>query len=129
MDAAFRRKLADDAIAAVLAGAVPRDLEREMLDFKEEAGTVGGDGVRHPISPRNEAAAQAVAGGGGCFKNSEDGGMLVVGVRDRAIGSEAFVETYLDVGWLRGRIHALTQPNVSIDPPEVLAVEGRRIYL
>ena len=55
--------------------------------------------------------------------------MLVVGVDDKAAGPTAFVDTYLDVAWLRGRIHALTQPNVSIDPPEVLEVEGRRIYL
>jgi ATP-dependent DNA helicase RecG len=129
MNAAFRRKLADDAMAAVRAGGAAHDLEREMLDFKEEAGTVGRDGVRRPIDARSETAARALAAEVACFKNSEHGGVLVVGVDDKANGSEAFVETYLDVGWLRGRIHALTQPSVSIDPPEILEVEGRRIYL
>jgi ATP-dependent DNA helicase RecG len=129
MDAAFRRKLADDAIAAVRAGEAPRDLEREMLDFKEEAGTVGHGGVRRSINPQDEAAARALAAEVACFKNSEHGGTLVVGVDDKASGPGAFVGTYLDVGWLRGRIHALTQPGVSIDPPEVLVIEGRRIYL
>ena len=129
MDATFRRKLAEDAIKAIRAGRAARDLERDMLDFKEEAGTVGRKGVRRPIDPQNEAAARALAAEVACFKNSDHGGTLVVGVDDKAAGPSAFVDTYLDVAWLRARIHALTQPNVSIDPPEVLEVEGRRIYL
>lgn len=129
MNAAFRRELAQGAIDAIRAGGAPSDLEREMLDFKEEAGTVARDGVRRPIDRRHEAAARALASEVACFKNSEHGGMLVVGVDDKAEGPDAFVDTYLDVDWLRGRIHALTQPNVSIDVPEILEVEGHRIYL
>jgi ATP-dependent DNA helicase RecG len=129
MNAAFRRKLAQDALDAIHAGGAPGALEREMLDFKEETGTVGRDGARHPIDRQHEAAARALASEVTCFKNSEHGGMLVVGVNDKAQGPDAFVDTYLDVDWLRGRVHALTQPNVSIDPPEILEVEGHRIYL
>jgi hypothetical protein len=33
------------------------------------------------------------------------------------------------LGWLRRRVYALTQPNFSIDIPEELAVEGKRLYL
>src|ERR1044071_2439122 len=112
MNAAFRRKLAQDALDAIRAGGAPGDLEREMLDFKEEAGTVGRDGARHPVARQHEAAARALASEVACFKNSEHGGMLVVGVNDKAQGPDAFVDTYLDVDWLRGRVHALTQPNV-----------------
>ncbi len=129
MSALFRRQLAQDAIDAILAGANARALEREMLDFKEEAGTVGRDGVRQPIDTHDETAARALAGEVACFKNSDRGGMLVVGINDKAAGSDAFAGSYLDVNWLRGRIHALTTPHVSIETPEVLHFEGRRIYL
>src|SRR4051812_15535088 len=101
MDATFRRKLAEDAIKAIRAGRAARDLERGMLDFKEEAGTGGRKGVRRPIDSRNEAAARALAAEVACFKNSDHGGMLVVGVDDKAAGPSAFVDTYLDVAWLR----------------------------
>jgi hypothetical protein len=33
-----------------------------MLDFKEEAGTVGRDGTRQPIDVHDETAARALAG-------------------------------------------------------------------
>src|ERR1700691_5651097 len=118
MSALFRRRLAQDAIDAILAGTSAHYLEREMLDFKEEAGTVGRDGVRQPIDAHDETAARVLAGEVACFKNSDRGGMLVVGINDKAAGSDAFAGSYLDVGWLRGRIHALTSPHVSIETPE-----------
>lgn len=129
LSALFRRQLAQEAIDAILAGAAPRDLEREMLDFKEETGTVGRDGARRPIDAHDETAARALAAEVACFRNSEHGGMLVVGVDEKAAGADAFVGSHLDLGWLRGRIHALTTPHVSIDAPETLHVAGHRVYL
>lgn len=129
MSANFRRAQALSAIAAVAAGGKPDDLESELVDFKEEAGTVDRTGARVGISPQHEPAAQALAGEVGCVANTESGGVLVVGVNDRAAGPAAFVGTYLDVEWLRRRIHALTQPSLSIDEIEIVYEHGARLYL
>jgi ATP-dependent DNA helicase RecG len=55
--------------------------------------------------------------------------VLVVGVDDKAVGPDAFVQTYLDLAWLRRRIYELTVPNLSLDHIEELVVEGKRIYM
>jgi len=60
---------------------------------------------------------------------SDDGGVIVVGVDDKESGEDAFVGSFLDPEWLRRRIHALTQPNYSIDEPEEIIEGGKRLYL
>jgi ATP-dependent DNA helicase RecG len=129
MDAHSRRQAALDAIAAVLAGANAGDVESEIVDFKEERGTVDNQGNRVEIPARHEQAARALAEEVGCLAMSDDGGVLVVGVDDKACGRAAFVGTYLDLPWLRGRIHALTQPNLSLDLIEEHTSTGARLYL
>jgi ATP-dependent DNA helicase RecG len=128
VDAHSRRQAAIAAIERILQGGRPADLESETLDFKEESGT-GRHGTRRPIPPQHEPAAKALAEETACFANSSTGGVLVVGVDDRARGPAAFVGTYLDTVWLRGRIHALTQPHLSVDVIEELYVADHRIYL
>jgi hypothetical protein len=56
MDAHSRRQAALDAIVAVAGGTRAGDVETEVLDFKEEAGTVSADG-RQTIDPNHEPAA------------------------------------------------------------------------
>ncbi len=129
MDAHSRRQVALDAINDVLDGAVAGDCETELVDFKEEEGTVDRSGNRVPISPRHEAAARALAAEVACLAMSDNGGILVVGVNDRAAGPTAFVGTHLDLDWLRRRIHALTQPNLALDMFEERSEAGARIYL
>lgn len=128
MSAHFRRQLALDAIERIRNGARPADLESEMLDFKEESGTVH-RGERRAIGPQHEPAAKALAEEAACFANSSRGGVLVIGVNDTARGPAAFVGSYLDTVWLRQRIYALTQPHLAIDIMEEITVEERRLYL
>lgn len=122
------RQAALDAIAAVVAGAVADTAETETVDFKEETGTVSAGGVRGPIDPHHEQAAQALATEVACMANSERGGVLVVGVNDAGSGPAALVGTYLDTQWLRERIYALTQPSVTVEIEEILP-QGVRLYL
>jgi ATP-dependent DNA helicase RecG len=116
------------AIDQIGHGARPADLETDILDFKEERGTIRQD-RRQPISPHHEPAARALAEEAACFANSSGGGVLVVGVDDKAHGRAAFVGAYLDSVWLRERIHALTQPHLAVDIIEEITVAGQRIYL
>lgn len=129
MDANSRRQAALQAIRAVLDGAVAEDAESEIVDFKEEAGSVDKQGQRRAIPPQHEPAAQALAADAACFANSNHGGVLVVGVDDKARGREAFVGSHLDLAWLRQRIHALTQPGLALDVLEEREVADARIYL
>jgi ATP-dependent DNA helicase RecG len=132
VDAHFRRQLALDAIEKVKNGALPRTLEDELLDFKEEKGTFDPKTKRRtPIPPTHDPAAHALAGETACMANglAGGGGILVVGVDDKVAGPDAFVGTYLDVEWLRDRIYALTQPKYSIEPIETIYVGEARLYL
>ncbi len=98
------------------------------MDFKEEFGTVSPRGVRVAIASQHEPAAAALASEVACLANSDNGGVLVVGVNDRASGPEAFVGTYLDIDWLRRRIYALTQPSYTVEIEELIRAEAR-LYL
>lgn len=130
MDAHSRRQAALDAIAAVLGGSDAGDVESEVVDFKEEKGTFDPKAMtRVPIGPRHEPAAQALAAEVACMAMSESGGALVIGIDDKSSGHNAFVGSYLDTEWLRGRIHALTMPHLAIDVIEELHEGGARLYL
>jgi ATP-dependent DNA helicase RecG len=129
MDAHSRRSAALHAIQQILQGERPERFESEILDFKEERGTTDSGGAHVPIPPRHEPAARALAEEAACFANSQQGGVLVVGVHDKGAGATAFTGSYLDTGWLRQRIYALTQPHLAVDEIEVQEVQGKRIYL
>lgn len=132
LDAHSRRQQALDAIDAVLNGAKAADCETEVVDFKEEAGTVEPKTKqRTAIASEHEPAARALAGEAACMATGESGsgGVLVVGVDDTASGPAAFVGTHLDTEWLRRRIYALTQPSLALDVIEELKVADKRIYL
>jgi len=128
VNATDRRDRAIQAIKDVGAGVVAGDAETDIVDFKEEKGTINGDGLRISIQARNEAAALALAQEAACMSNSLEGGILVVGVNDKESGIEAFVDTYLDLEWLRRRIHELTVPNLSVDEIEEYPIHGKRVY-
>ncbi len=129
MNAHQRREAAIAAIELVRDGAQAREVESEIVDFKEEPGTVTRGGVRRGIDPRDEDAARALAAEAACLANSDSGGVLIVGVNDAAAGEAAFVGAHLDTAWLRTRIYALTVPGLAIDEPEEMRVAGARIYL
>jgi ATP-dependent DNA helicase RecG len=123
-----RRSAALDALEAVCLGAVADSVESEIVDFKEESGTVGRGGLRVPIPPQHEPAAAALAADAACMANSDHGGVLVVGVEDQGAGPAALRGTYLDLEWLRRRIYALTQPGYTVEIEE-LSFRGARLYL
>lgn len=104
----------DRAIAAIRAGRVADEVESATLDFKRQQRS------------RDDTAkdlAEAVS----CFANSQ-GGTVVVGVRDRARGAEAFEGTSLDQLWLSRRIYEITHPPVIVSIEE-RAVDGVRLLL
>lgn len=127
--AAIRRQTALDAIARVAAGARAAEVEDEMVDFKEEAGTVLRGRARAPIDPQHAFAAEGLAVEVACLANSRAGGILIVGVDDKGSGPTALVGTFLDLGWLRERIWSLTSPHYSVDEIEEITSFGPRLYL
>jgi ATP-dependent DNA helicase RecG len=129
MDAHSRRQAALDAIAAIARGARAGDVEPEVVDFKEETGTVARGGVRVTIGAQHEPAAKALAAEVACMAMSDQGGVIVVGVDDKGSGQAAFVGSFLDLDWLRRRVYALTHPSFPIDVPEEVFEGGKRLYL
>ena len=124
----FRRDAALAALRRVLAGERVEDAESDLVDFKEEAGTVV-RGTRVPISSRHEPAAEHLAIEVACMANTATGGVLVVGVDDKGVGPSALQDTYLDTEWLRTRIAQLTAPSHSVDLIEEIQEQGHRLYL
>ena len=59
---------------------------REIVDFKEEAGTVDKRGNRVSIPAQHEPAARGLAEEVACLSMSTHGGVLVVGINDRDVG-------------------------------------------
>ena len=122
-------RAAHAAVDAVFAGkGRAEEYEGQHLDFKEEPGTVRDGGRRVPIAPKEDSPARALAREVCCLANTTDGGVLVVGVYNKGTGREAFKKTYLDLGWLRERLNALTIPSASVGPIEERLVAGQRIY-
>ncbi|GAA4797698.1 RNA-binding domain-containing protein [Rothia endophytica] len=98
--------------------------ESRYLDFKEEAGRRNGRGEILPSNPHNEEAAFALAGEATCMANTEHGGALIVGVAD---GGD-IIGTEMDAAWLRGRIYALTEHQLTVSIQEV-HIRGRRLLV
>jgi ATP-dependent DNA helicase RecG len=123
-----RRQAALEALDRVLTGTTAGDAETEIVDFRQEVGTVRAGGARTAISPHHEPAAAALAAEAACLANSDRGGVLVVGIDDAAAGPGAVVGAQLDVEWLRRRVYALTQPGCTVEI-EALTVADQRVYL
>lgn len=88
------------ALAAVAAGTSAHSLETQHLDFK----TVGRS-IEDSLLDLAEACA--------CFANA-DGGTIVVGVRDRVGGHDAFEGSSLDPRRTQRRIYELTDPSLIV---------------
>jgi ATP-dependent DNA helicase RecG len=114
-------------IQAIKDGATAESLESLTLDFKEEAGRRGKEGVYGPGNPHSETAARALAEEACCLANTE-GGVLVVGVEDKATGPEALIGAALDAEWLREKIWALSEPHLGVEVHEAVD-DGARLLL
>lgn len=88
--------------------------ETVSLDFKTE-------------KPVAKETFQDLAEAAVCFANA-GGGIIVVGVSDTGVGSEAFVGTGLDGHQVRSRIHDLTQPALTVTVSDATWV-GQRLLV
>ncbi len=87
-------------------------LEDETLDFKTEKSN-------------DKETAQDLAEAAVCFANAS-GGTIVVGVRDRTTGPEAFIDATISRDLLRSKIHELTEPAMVVDVQDV-SLHGHRL--
>ncbi len=107
-----------DALDHIRNGALPRDLESDQLEFKQEESA----------DPRRslEMLADAVV----CLANAQ-GGTIVVGVADTVGGSPGFrgVSTKLTVDVIRKGIFDRTRPSLSVPVAEMLEGSGRLVVI
>jgi len=103
------------ALAAIQAGATPRDLESKTLEFKEQ-GRSDGDTLK------------IVADAALCFANSS-GGVVVVGVADQKAGASALVGCSLEVDAVRRRVWELSRPPLTVDAWEERVGKIRLIFV
>jgi ATP-dependent DNA helicase RecG len=94
--------LVDGALAKLGGSMLPDAIEREQIDFKEEAGRRGPRGTLTVGDPHNEEAARHLANEVACMANTPGGGAIVVGVEDR---SGCLLGAALDAEWLRHRVY------------------------
>lgn len=92
----------DTALAALQRGVLPDAVEREHVDFKEEAGRRGKDGFLLAGQTHNVAAAEQLAKEVSCMANTPGGGALIVGVQN---SDGALLGAAMDPEWLRQRVH------------------------
>ena len=100
-------------LAALEDGMRAADLESGTLDFKEDQSRRLRGEVIEAGATRHEPTARDIAEAACCFANSL-GGVVVIGVDDRATGRDAFIGTDLDPNWLRHRIWELTEPRLAV---------------
>jgi hypothetical protein len=89
------------ALRAVMEGTPPHDLESPTLDFKEEKKTAD-----ETIKLLLQASI--------CFANA-NGGVIVVGVANKAGGGEAVVGCEIEADLLQRRIFELSRPPLTVD--------------
>lgn len=113
----------DRLLAAVAAGAAPRDVETRRIDCKEEAGRRPG-GVLRPGSAQSREAAEALVPEIACMANTPGSGLLVVGLADdgRRIG------TQLEAEWLRHELYVLSERQITVDV-RATTFEGVRLLV
>lgn len=105
------------ALQAIRAGAIPRDMETQRLEFKQEDGN---------LKRTLEGLADAVI----CLANTE-GGLVVVGVADRpdASGNAIVgVSSDLTVDAVRRGIFERTRPSLSVPVLETVE-DGQRLLV
>ena len=103
----------DELIAGVLGGGQVDPHEGQILDCKEDPSRRGVRGVLEPGHQQSDALAKTVADAASCFANA-DGGVVVVGVDDKATGPSAFIGTPCDTAWLQNRIRQLVGIEVQV---------------
>lgn len=98
---------AEVALAAIQSGSKPAELESQTLDFKEDGRSL-------------DETLRTLANAAICFANAQ-GGVIVVGLSDKAAGDAAIKGTRLDAVTVRRRIYELSRPGILVD------IEERRL--
>lgn len=101
------------ALEKILGGATPRDLETELLDFKE------------PVVRSEKDTLDLMVRAAVCFVNAS-GGIVLLGVDDDVGGPTALVGSDVDIDRLRHRVYELTRPALTVGAYEV-EIFGRRL--
>ena len=115
--------LVESALAKLEAGALPDAIEREQIDFKEEAGRRGPGGTLLVGDRHSQEAARHLANEVACMANTPGGGAIVVGVDDR---NGRLLGAALDTEWLRHRVYE----HVGVAPAVTeRVVEGIRLLV
>ena len=100
-----------EAIDRIVAGAVVDSEETEHLDFKQDPATV--PAPHTPANPQSrlvEMLVEAVI----CFANSDDGGVVVLGLADKDKGPGALTGTAVDRAFVRRKIFDNTKPPLPV---------------
>ena len=103
------------ALHRISEGTLPSALESELLEFKQE-----------PSSPRK--AMEMLTAAAICFANAQ-GGTIVMGVVDDAVGPEALVGTGLDELLIKQRIYELSRPPLLVDTAELFHLGTRLVVV
>ncbi|MGH3252453.1 MAG: DUF5635 domain-containing protein [Trebonia sp.] len=115
--------LVEGALAKLAAGVLPDAIEREQIDFKEEAGRRGPGGTLLVGDRHSQEAARHLANEVACMANTPGGGAIVVGVEDR---NGRLLGASLDTDWLRHRVYE----HVGVAPAVTeRVVEGIRLLV
>ena len=107
------RDLISDALTRIERGSSAERQEPEHLDFKEPPRPRG----RRTSAELRGELERLVLDACLCFANG-DGGVVVLGVSDRASGPEAFVGTQADGEYLKQRVYKMSNPSLLVDVRE-----------
>lgn len=120
------RPLVGDVLEQWRGGATGEQLETDRVDCKVDPASVDRHGNSVVSPPRQELrTAWHLAAFAACMANS-GGGVLIVGIDDKA---GTLVPTGVDIRWLRGRIHAFTQPHLDVTIEEWEEQQGRLVVV
>lgn len=106
-------------------GALGKNPESDVLDFKEETGRRGPKGEITSGDPRNPRVAKQLAKAAACMANTPGGGALIVGVSDTGelIGATS------DSAWLRQQIYDLSGRRLTVSITEKTMHNARLLIL
>ncbi|MBO3725394.1 putative DNA binding domain-containing protein [Actinomyces bowdenii] len=112
-----------DALEAVASGSTPDSQETAHLDFKE-------DPARAPHTRGNPDAQriQTLLDAAICFANADGESFIVLGVRDKARGQEAFTGTDASPEDIASKIFNRTRPNLTVEA-QAEDFEGHRLVI
>ena len=103
-----------DALQAILDGSTPDSVETQYLDFKEDpafaARTHG-----NPDAERMRILLDAAV----CFANADGESFIVLGLRDKASGPDAFTGTEADPAMIANKIFNRTRPNLTVEAEDI----------